>query len=214
MKKIMMTKYGFVRWPEEDFNDDGNAFTCYKVGERVRVSKCTYNGEVFISARINGSKLPYEVYSKLPHYSYLDDLNGVSIADLADEDLAKLYGACLAYELEYNEAEANIQMPTLEEIKEQCVRVQAKRMAEFTEIEKLMSENAMKLALKLTKWQWNTLRDYLENLVAMLARHSPELYAHTILNSKTSIDFCKPDSSELRNSYYYNYIMDLIKSVQ
>ena len=72
MKKIMMTNYGFVRWPEEDFTDDSTRFTCYRVGKRVRVSKCTYNGEAYISARIDGAKLPYEVYSKLPHYSPLN----------------------------------------------------------------------------------------------------------------------------------------------
>ena len=214
MNKIMMTKYGFIRWPEEDFSDDGNRFTAYRVGKRVRVTKCTYKGEAYISADIQGTKLPYEVYSKLPHYSALDKLNGVSIASLTDNDLFNLCEACLYYEQEYNDAENNIKMPTLEEIKAQCLKVQAKRMEEFTEIEKLMSENAMKLALKLTKWQWTTLRDYLENLVAKIANYNPELYAHTILNSRTSVDFCKPNCSELNNSYYYNYIMDLIKSVQ
>ena len=214
MKKIMMSKYGFIRWPEEDFSDDGTRFTAYRVGERVRVTKATYKGEAFIDADIQGTKLPYEVYSKLPHYSALGKLNGVSIESLTDDDLLVLMAACVQYEKEYTDAENNIKMPTLEEIKAQCLKVQAKRVAEFTEIEKLMSENAMKLALRLTKWQWTTLRDYLENLVAKVANYNPELYAHTILNSKTSIDFCKPDSFELRNSYYYNYIMDLIKSVQ
>jgi hypothetical protein len=214
MKKIMMASYGFIRWPEEDFSDDGTRFTAYKVGERVRVTKATYKGEAYIDGTIHGTKLPYEVYSKLPHYDAIGKLNGVSISSLTDQDLIDLYEACVAYEQEYTEAENNIQMPTLEEIKAQCLKVQAKRMAEFAEIEKLMSENAMKLALKLSKWQWTTLRDYLENLVAKLASYNPELYASTILNSRTSIDFCKSTCSELGNSYYYNYIMDLIKSVQ
>lgn len=214
MKKIMMASYGFIRWPEEDFSDDGTRFTAYKVGERVRVTKATYKGEAYIDGTIHGTKLPYEVYSKLPHYDAIGKLNGVSISSLTDQDLIDLYEACVAYEQEYTEAENNIQMPTLEEIKAQCLKVQAKRMTEFAEIEKLMSENAMKLALKLSKWQWATLRDYLENLVAKLANYNPELYAPTILNSRTSIDFCKSTCSELGNSYYYNYIMDLIKSVQ
>ena len=214
MKKIMMTNYGFIRWPEEDFSDDGTRFTAYRVGERVRVTKATYKGEAYIDADIQGTKLPYEVYSKLPHYADTGRLNGVLIANLTDQDLIDLYETCLAYEHEYIAAENSIKMPTLEEIKEQCVRVQAKRVEEFTEIEKLMNKNAIKLALRLTKWQWNTLRDYLENLVAKIANYNPELYAHTILNSRTSIDFCKPNCSELNNSYYYNYIMDMIKVVQ
>ena len=193
MKRVDMVKYGFVRTPESDFSDDGTRFYTYRVGKRVRVTKCTYKGEAYISADIQGTKLPYEVYSKLPHYSALDKLNGVSIASLTDNDLFNLCEACLYYEQEYNDAENNIQMPTLDEIKAQCLKVQAKRMEEFTDIEKLMSENAMKLALKLSKWQWTTLRDYLESLVAKLANYNPELYAHTILNSRTSVDFCKPN---------------------
>lgn len=214
MKKIMMTKYGFVRWPEEDFNDDGNAFTCYKVGERVRVSKCTYKGEVFISARINGSKLPYEVYSKLPHYSYLDDLNGVSIADLADEDLAKLYGACLAYELEYTEAEANIQMPTLEEIKEQCVKVQAKRFTEIAHIETLLSTNVTKLALTLSDYKWRTLKDYITRLTDQAVNYDPENYAPKILDTSFSFTFCSPTYGELESSYWYKALLEIINSIQ
>lgn len=214
MKKITMTNYGFIRWPEQDFSDDGSKFYCYRVGERVRVSKCTYKGEVFISARIDGTKLPWEAYSKLPHYSAMDRLNGVSIDSLTDKDLIDLYNDCMDYEREYNEAENNIKMPTLEEIKEQCVKVQAKRLAEFAEVETLLGKHAAKLALKLPAWQWKTIQEYLANLAAKLANYSPELYAPTVLNSAKSINFCKPDCTELADCYYYNYLVDLIKSVQ
>ena len=127
MKKIMMTKYGFVRTPESDFSDDGAKFDTYRVGNRVRVSKTTYKGDAFISASIDGTKLPYEVYGKLPHYSALDKLNGVSIESLTDNDLFDLVEACLHYEKEYLEAENTIKMPSLVEIKEQCERVRIKR---------------------------------------------------------------------------------------
>jgi hypothetical protein len=214
MKKIMMTKYGFVHWPEEDFSDDGTRFTAYKVGERVRVTKATYKGEAYIDATILGTKLPYEVYSKLPHYSAIGRLNGVSIESLTDKDLFDLYEACVAYEKEYFGAENSIQMPTLEEIKEQCVKVQAKRIAEFTEVETMLGKYAAKMAVKLAPWQWKTTQEYLKNLAAKVAIFSPGLYAPTILGTAQSITFCKPDCSELGNCYYYNYLMDLIKSVQ
>lgn len=214
MKKIMMTKYGFVRWPEEDFSDDGSKFYCYRVGKRVRVSKCTYKGEVYISARIDGDKLPWDVYSKLPHYSALDKLNGVSIDSLTEQDLFDLCETCQMYEKEYNEAENNTKMPTLEEIKEQCVKVQAKRLAEFAEVEALLGKHAAKMALKLPAWQWKTVQEYLASLAAKMANYSPELYAPTIVGTARSINFCKPDCSELGNCYYYNYLVDLIKSVQ
>ena len=214
MKKIMMTNYGFVRWPEEDFSDDGTRFTAYRVGKRVRVTKATYKGEAYIDADIQGTKLPYEVYSKLPHYSALSKLNGVSIESLTDDDLLALMAACVQYEKEYTDAENGIQMPTLEEIKEQCVRVQAKRIAEFAEVETMLGKYAAKLAMSLPAWKWKTIQEYLSNLAVKRANFSPELYAPTILGSAQSIKFCKPDCSELGNSYYYNYLMDLIKSVQ
>jgi hypothetical protein len=214
MKKIMMTNYGFIRWPEEDFTDDGSKFYCYRVGERVRVSKCTYKGEAYISARIEGNKLPYTVYSKLPHYTALDKLNGVSIDSLTDQDLFDLCEACLMYEKEYTDAEANLNMPTLEEIKEQCAKVQAKRAAEFAEVEAMLGKYAAKLAMYLPDWQWKTIQEYLTTLAAKRATFSPELYAPTLVDTARSVIFCGPNCSELGNSYYYNHLMDIIKSVQ
>lgn len=214
MKKIIMTNYGFTRWPEKDFGDDGSRFTVYRVGDRVEVSKTTYKGEAFIDATIHGTKLPYEVYSKLPHYPFLGKLNGVPIEALTSEDLTELYENCLVYEKEYTDAENSIQMPTLEEIKEQCVKVQAKRVCEFAYIEAQLGKYAAKLAIKLPAWQWKTLQEYLTKLAGEQAKWSPELYAPTILGSARSINFCKPDCSELGNSYYYNYITDIIESVQ
>ena len=214
MKKIMMTKYGFVRWPEQDFSDDGTRFTAYRVGERVLVTKCTYKEQAYISASIDGARLPYEVYSMLPHYSALGKLNGVSIESLTDDDLFALMAACVQYEKEYADAENSIQMPTLEEIKEQCVKVQAKRIAEFAEVEAMLSKYAAKMAITLPAWQWKTAQGYITNLACELAKYSPELFAPRILGSAQSIKFCKFDCTELDNCYYYNYLMDLIKSVQ
>ena len=202
MKKIMMTSYGFIRWPEEDFSDDGTRFTAYRVGERVRVTKTTYKGEAFINGTIHGTKLPYEVYSKLPHYSAISKLNGVPIKSLTDDDLTELYEACVAYEKEYIEAENTIKMPTLEEIKEQCVKVQAKRLAEFAEVETLLGKHAAKLAMKLPAWQWKTIQEYLATLASKQAYYSPELFASKIIGRASSIQFCKPDCTDLDNCYY------------
>jgi hypothetical protein len=111
MKRIMLTKYGFERWPEKDFIDDGNRFTCFRAGKNVRVSKHVYNGEVYLSIDtcIGNQIIPYEVYSKLPHYRPAAwNYNGVSVATLTDEDLRNFYNACIAYEQEYENAVANL----------------------------------------------------------------------------------------------------------
>lgn len=214
MKKIMMTNYGFIRWPEEDFSDDGTRFTAYKVGERVRVTKATYRGEAFIDADIHGTKLPYEVYSKLPHYSALGKLNGVSIASLTDQDLFDLCEACLYYEKEYTEAENNIQMPTLEEIKKRCLEIQVKRTTELVDVKMLLNEKATDLALLLSEWRWKDVKRYLESLAGQITSFNPELYAPNIFNSSRSIGFCKPDCAELKDSWYYTQLIELINSVQ
>jgi hypothetical protein len=208
MKKIMMTKYGFVRWPEEDFSDDGSRFLAYRVGERVRVTKCTYNGEVFISARIDGAKLPYEVYSKLPHYHALDKLNGVSIVTLTDDDLFELLAACVLYEKEYADAENNIQMPTLKEIEIQCKKVQTKRQLELIDINGAFSRSAVAIAGKLEKWEWTNLREYLLAIAAAVNSYDPDTYPQKIIGTSRSLDFCKPTCSELQDSFYYKWIME------
>lgn len=214
MKKIMMTKYGFVRWPEEDFSDDGTRFMAYRVGERVRVTKATHNGDVYLDGTIHGTKLPYEVYSKLPHFSATGKLNGVSIDSLTDQDMIDLYEACLAYEQEYNEAEANIQMPTLEEIKKQCITIQLKRATELADIKLQLNEKALALALLLNEWRWKDIRGYIHNLANQITSYNPETYAPKILDTNRSIGFCKPDCTELKDSWYYTQLVELINSVQ
>lgn len=207
MKKIMMNKYGFIRWPEEDFSDDGSRFYAYRVGKRVRVTKCTFNGEAYIDADIHGTKLPYEVYSKLPHYSALGKLNGVSIDSLTDNDLFNLCVACLMYEKEYTDAENNIQMPTMDEIKKQCARVQLKRKQELADININFS---IAIAAKVEKWEWNNIRDYILTLSNSVSSYDPSIYPQTIYGTSRSIDFCKPTCSELQDSFYYKWIMERI----
>lgn len=105
MKRINLTKYGFVRTPEEDFADDGTRFSVYRLGD-VRVTKAVSDGEVFIAGCIDSGKLPYAVYSKLPHYRDLDKLNGVLASFISDCDLASFADACAEYSKEYAAAAA------------------------------------------------------------------------------------------------------------
>ena len=207
MKKVMLTKYGFTRCAEQDFGDDGNRFTCYRAGDRVRVTKHVSDGQVYIHASIDSSKLPYEVYSKLPHYFALDALNGVAIKSLTDERLKELYDNCLLYEEEFVEAENALVMPTVSEIKIQCMKVQAKRQEELAEINRCFTAA---VALKVDKYEWSELQRYLLLLVDSVSRYNPEEYPQAILNTARSINFCKTDCSELQDSFYYKWIMERV----
>ena len=207
MKRIMMNKYGFERWAEKDFSDDGNRFTCYKVGDRVRVTKLVADGQAYISASIDGIKLPYEVYSKLPHYKALDNLNGVGLATIDEEDLIELYHTCIAYEQEYTTAEDNIVMPTIAEIETKCKCWQAKIKNDIKTVENLMSAKLPVLLTNLSKYEFGTLKDYYCNLKKEYDKYEPKAYTAYIANSYMSISFCK---NEPTDSYYYTRLLDMI----
>jgi hypothetical protein len=210
MKKIVMTKYGFVRWPEEDFSDDGNRFQVYKVG-RVRVTKCTSDGEAYIDGDIRDGKLPYDVYSKLPHYPHLGKLNGISIAALTDEDLQELYEDCMSYEAEYAAAEASIKYPTLEEITTQCKLICAKRLIELGTVEDLMKDHGFEAATKFSAYEWKTLQEYLKNLMGKVKQYNPDTYPQSIVGQAYSFNFVRPDNSDFQDCFYYTSIVKMFK---
>lgn len=208
MKRIMMNKYGFERWPEEDFSDDGNRFTCYKVGNRVRVSKLVADGQAYISARIDGIKLPYEVYSQLPHYKVLDDLNGVSVDSIDEDDLLELYHACVEYEQEYDAAEANLDLPSMAAIKAQCSLIRDNLNRQLKEADSMIKANLTQLITNLSNYKWESIKTYYNNLLAELER--VDTYPARLYNTAQSIAFCDSSSSYLNDSYYYERILEII----
>ena len=108
MTRVNLVKHGFVKWPEESFSDDGNRFDAYRVGERVRVTKCLHKGKVYLNGTIRNGDLNFYYVMKLPHYNSVGRLNGVDIKTLTDEDLIKLYNDCIEFEKEYNAKELEI----------------------------------------------------------------------------------------------------------
>ena len=212
MKKIMMTKYGFERWQEEDFSDDGNRFYCYKVGTKVRVSKLVSQGRVYISARIDHTELPYEIYSKLPSYQELDRLNGISLDSLTEADLIRLYDACVSYEQEFNDAKNTTVFPTLEEITDHCKAIQANRRNELSVVEHLLKTNIIELVMNLSEYRWKDIKRYYNSLVQDSKCYDPDEYPAKILGTSHSFDFCKSDYYKNQESFYYRELMEIIKS--
>ena len=210
MTRINLVKYGFGRDAAEDFSDDGNRFQAYKVG-RVRITKLVSDGEAYIDGDIRDGKLPYEVYSKLPHYSAVGRLNGVSIASLTEDDLQKLYEDCQAYEIEYTNAENSIKYPTLEEIKNQCKLICAKRLVELGTVEDLMKEHCFEAATMFSAYEWKFLQECLRSLMSKVKQFNPDTYSQTILNQSYSFNFVKPTNSDLRDCFYYTEIVGLFK---
>lgn len=205
MKRINLTKYGFMRAEELDFNDDGSKFTCYRfmLGSDSHVSKTTYNGEVFLSAHVDGD-LPYEVYSKLPNYNAANwKYNGVSIEDLTDEDLINFFNACVNYEKEYRAAEASIQYPTIAELTKQCEKIQAKVLSEAHELEELMWKHGMEAAVKFSKYEWTSLQECLKQMVGRVSYFNPLTLPQTMYKKSNSFTFVKETNNDLVNPTYW-----------
>jgi hypothetical protein len=211
MTRINLAKYGFVRWPEKDFSDDGNRFTCYKAGKNVRVSKHVFNGSVFLSidSCVGKGTLPYEIYHTLPHYNAANwKYNGVSVESLTDDDLENFMAACLAYELEYEAAEASIKYPTLEEIQDKAVKLTTKSLLELTEIENLLSKYTLEAVAQFSPYEWKTVQEYLKHLMTNVKKFDPETFPAKIVGQSHSFDFVKPDYN-MQESYWFRTLKDL-----
>ena len=212
MNRINMTKYGFERWPEKDFSDDGSRFTCYRAGD-IEVSKTTWNGEVFLSGHGDSRTVPYEIYSKLPHYRDLDKLNGVPISSLVDDDLFELYNACLEYSKELKEAEANLVFPTIAELKDQCLKIRAHYQEQVDKLDKMFAESGKDLLLNASEYDIKNLRSYYKTLKnrATLG-YDPNVYPQSIYGTAYSFSFIK-SNYDLNDTWYFNEITKIIKNV-
>lgn len=192
MTRINLVKYGFVRDAAEDFSDDGNRFQVYKVG-RIRVTKLVSDGEAYIDGDIDECKLPYEVYSKLPHYKAIGCLNGVSLASLTEDDIQKFYGDCQAYEVEYTNAENSIVYPTLDEIRDKASRLTNHAMLELSKIENRLNRNMREAITKFSAYEWKELQEYFNAIVRDTQRYNIATYPQTIVGEQFSFTFVKPD---------------------
>lgn len=192
MTRVNLVKYGFVRCQEEDFSDDGNRFQTYRVG-RVRVTKLVADGEAYIDGDITDCKLPYEVYSKLPHYKAIGKLNGVSLASLTEDDIQKLYEDCQAYEAEYTNAVNSIKYPTLDEIRDKASRITNHAMLELSKIENRLNRNMREAITKFSAYEWKELQEFFNAIVRDTQRYNIATYPQTIVGEQFSFTFVKPD---------------------
>ena len=201
MQRIVLTKYGFVRTPEKDFTDDGNHFTCYRVG-KVVVSKLVADGAAYISGYMDG-ELPYEVYSKLPHYSELDRLNGVPVSAVNEESIQRLYEACISYEKEYGDALSKIVYPTFEELQSHANKLNATYHKLISEIENEVKEKVAKMLLGGSDYDFKHLRDYYSNLTRQIITQD---FLVAMLNTSRSISWLTTDVY----TWYYQQCKEIL----
>lgn len=215
MKRINMAKYGFVRDPEADFSDDGNRFTCYKVGEyeNLRISKLVSDGNAYLSADVT-SNLTYEIYSKLPHYQEATwKYNGVTASELTDADMVNFYKACCAYAQECIDTEYDTKFPTVKEIEERCKLVQDRYRRDYDEAAELVAKaTADGTILSIDNYQIAYIFGYLRNLKAGVDIWEPKTRAPRLVGKAESLKLMEPDYHELRrDSFYVKSIKEYLK---
>ena len=209
MTRVNLVKYGFVRDAAEDFSDDGNRFQVYKVG-RIRVTKLVADGEAYIDGDIEDCKLPFEVYSKLPHYKALGKLNGVSLASLTEDDIQEFYEACQAYEVEYTNTANSIKYPTLEELIDKASRITNIRMLELSKIENRLNRNMREAITKFSAYEWKQLQEYFNAMVRDTHRYNIATYPQSIAGEQFSFTFVKPEY-EMGESYWFTSLVKLFE---
>lgn len=208
MKKINLASYGFIRSPEDDFNDDGNKFICFRV-EDVSISKLVKNGRAYISARIDDGKLSYEVYSKLPHYKSLDKLNGVSVSSLTETDLWDLYKNCVEYSKEYQDAVNQTKYPTLQELQIKCDELTAYLQIQLDRAKQLIKDNILKIFDNGNNYKLKDLLDYYKSLKSNVKNsYNRNTFPQSILNTYLSIDLMKIKPTK---SWYLEQIEEILK---
>lgn len=211
MKRINMTKYGFIRRECEDFHDDGNNFTGYSISfnSRLRVSKHVSDGQAYLSCDMNGNKLDYTEYSKLPHYSAAWDYNGVSVESLTEQDLINFYNACVEYEKEYLAAESKVVFPNIEDIKLQCETINAIRQAEIDEVKAFLERVAVRFVLEADKYTLNNFQSYFKSLCNRF--FDVDKYPQSIQKTNYGRNFIKASNPDLSPSFYYTRLIEILE---
>ena len=212
VNRINLAKFGFIRTPEEDFNDDGSTFTCYRVG-RVRVSKCLYNNTVYLSGCINGN-LPYDIYSKLNHYHALNNWNGVPREVVTEEVIKRFYDVCVAYNIEYAEAERNYSYPTEEQLRERCIARKAFYTNQLQQVEAILKEHFIDIVSQIDNktYSLKNLSTYYKTIRQRAEGYDLENYPKSILNTATSVSIMN-DSKFIGETWYYDQIIKILEEI-
>lgn len=193
MKRIILTKYGFTRFPEQDFHDDGNNFTCYRFSNTDNhISKLVADGQAYLSCHVVG-QLPYDVYSKLPNYRKSNwDFNGIPVASLTDALLQEFYQSCVDYEREYQEAENQTVWPTMDELTEKCKEIVSFKHKELADLHDLVAKNLLNATLLFSEYEWKRVKECMAHLDAEIRRFNPVTYPVAVYKTQASFRLMQP----------------------
>ena len=189
MNKINLGKYGFVRKPESDFNDDGNHFKAYMING-ILFTYLRSGNRLYLSGRghtVGVRTLNWEDYSKLPSYKKLNMLNGKDVDMLTEQDFLDLVEVAEKYSEEFNHCFETLPDIPREDILHKLMEIRAKRTAEYNEFCNAFNNCSVKV-LSLSNYDLQSLQRT-ENKLREYSEWSDEVLERsvdTICESKTS----------------------------
>lgn len=154
-------RYGFTRYPEKDFSDDGNRFRMYLYHDELPMSYLRADGDVYIALRpdyIDG--ISYREYSKLPSYNDANKYNGVP-EDSVDLDDLSLIAERLTGEIK--ELKVNIKDADPDAWNEFCSRYINLYTNAYQDIVEIVKSKFLEI-LELDDYKIKEIKGYLRSL--------------------------------------------------
>lgn len=207
MERINLKRFGFIRSPEDDFSDDGSRFTCYRLDgcPKIRLSKCVSYGEVYLDADLRDGRLPYEIYSKLPHYRGLSRLNGVAISSITEDDLQRLHDDCFEYVREYDEIAARTKYPSVDEIVAKATAQLEDDKKAFAALNAVITVEDL---LRLSDYQMKNFKNYYTSLKRSAEDDERPERIKYMYGKSSSFDYVR---EPVKRSWYYTACLELIE---
>lgn len=115
MKKINLTKYGFIRNPEKDKYEDGIYYRFYTHPKAPKsdICKIIENGKLCLYSELYSPHLTYEEFKEMPYPNIFNKLGDILVSDVTESDLKEFAKAVVEYEKEITKKVKKLVWPNL-----------------------------------------------------------------------------------------------------
>ena len=107
-QRIYLDRQLYIRWPDEDFSDDGTKFVMYKYKNKLPISRASGTENLYLSIRLDYIGISYSQYCRDSDITYF--YNGVPRDRF---DLQRFNQFCEYIYQKYIENNPNIEKPTV-----------------------------------------------------------------------------------------------------
>lgn len=212
---LNLAKYGFTRDASLDFTSCYKKYTGYTVG-KVQVTRMVGTANCFgyklatitVKPALD-DRLPYNVYSKLPHYAGLKKLNNVRADKVTDADLTAFYNDCVEYEKEYDNAIASLKYPTAKEAEDKALLIAQHFAEQAALLELLLRPHIFQILSHKDSMRARSAIAYYRRICESRDQYYDisKFTNSTFLASAQSIEFIENDAP-LTDTYCWDHLMD------